>query len=574
MPGSSSPASDPLSKERQIQAAMELYIEQLENGMPLPKKLFLEQNAEIADELESQLETLDFLHASTPDLAVDSEADEFNNTVAIGDFRLIRPIGRGGMGIVYEAVQLSLNRRVAVKVLPFAATMDTKQRKRFHNEARAAATLDHPHIVPIYFVGQDRGVHFYAMQLIEGQSLAEVVQSLRYARIAGQTYQMTSFRSGDADSSGSDSVRTNASSSTARQHKQIAELGIQAAEALHHAHQQGVIHRDVKPGNLLLDQNGKLWVTDFGLARMETNDTLTAHGDIVGTAAYMSPEQLTGSHLADARSDVFSLAATLYKLLMLKPPFAKKATERALGDALPQLRRFDPTIPVDLETILQKALAHDSIDRYQSAQALADDLRRFVTGHPIEARRPSLLDHFAKWTRRHQKLVAVGVLSVLALCGALAASAMLVWQANQNTEAALEQSRLNEDRVSELLYLADMQLAFQAWDSRRPEQARESLDRHLPANAGEERRGFEWHVLDNLIQQPRPTLVGSHAGGANQAAVFPDGNRLATVGQDHQLRIWDMQQGRLLRAIDMGTSSVEPLFSVAVAPDGKTVATG
>src|SRR5262249_27765563 len=192
----------------------------------------------------------------------------------------LREVGRGGMGVVYEAEQISLGRRVALKVLPFAATMDARQLQRFLNEARAAATLHHAHVVPVYAVGQERGVHYYAMQFVDGQTLADLI-----ARPSGRQEQA------HKDTVPVAAVTTQSAPRARAFFRRAAEWGIQAAEALDHSHQLGIVHRDIKPGNLMIDHQGKLWVTDFGLARTGADSNLTMTGDLLGTLRYMSPEQ-------------------------------------------------------------------------------------------------------------------------------------------------------------------------------------------------------------------------------------------------------------------------------------------
>ena len=578
--------------------AMELYLEQLEAGDRPDRQKFLNQFPEIKDELQAQLEAIEFLHRAAPEVSggpesresLDHEA-ELHRRATLGDFRLVRPIGRGGMGIVYEAIQMSLDRRVAVKVLPFAAMMDARQRKRFHNEARAAATLDHPHIVPIHFVGQERGVHFYAMQLIDGQSLAEVIACLRLAegtenpdnhRSWSESRKTVAQHSIDEEAAEplnvKDTIRISALStqrslSGSDYARCVAELGIQVAEALQHAHDQGVVHRDIKPGNLLLDEEGKLWVTDFGLARIENNESITSHGDVLGTIAYMSPEQIEGSNLVDARSDVYSLGATLFELLTLKRPFAKEGS--GLRRSTPRsIRVIDSQIPFDFETIIGKAMSQDPVDRYETAAAFGADLSRFASGHTILARPPSVTDRISKWTRRHPMSVLTGLVSALLLCAVLAAGVVLVWKSQQRATSALAEARTSANAVEDLLYLADVQLAYQAWDTGRSDQVSEILGRHVPDVGEVDRRGFEWYALDSISRQPEPEVIGRHVGSANQLAVFPDGKRVASVGEDKKLRIWDLEKKKELAVIGMGDSSEEPLFSVAVAPDGKTVATG
>ena len=239
----------------------------------------------------------------------------------LGDFRIVREIGRGGMGIVYEAEQLSLGRRMALKVLPLAATLSVQQLERFKNEARLAASLKHPNIVSVHSVGVERGVHYYAMELIEGCSLAQAIADLSSEGNPTQSRRQQ----------GSDAAETSpiAALSTARSEnpqgyfRQVARLIVDAADALDYAHDQGIVHRDIKPGNLLLDADGRVHVTDFGLARLEADAGVTLTGDVLGTLRYMSPEQAAGNTgLVDARTDIHALGATLYELLVMRPAFA------------------------------------------------------------------------------------------------------------------------------------------------------------------------------------------------------------------------------------------------------------
>jgi hypothetical protein len=344
---------------------------------------------------------------------------------------------------------------VALKVLPFAWTLDPRQLSRFKNDAKAAAQLHHTNIVPVYSVGCERGVHFYAMQYVEGQSLAEVVRELRkLAEDGGGTpaavllpgaaaAAAAAGAAGDTASLVVKSLTTEASVRGKAFFRAAAGMGLQAAEALEHAHGLGVVHRDVKPGNLLLDAHGHLWVSDFGLAQFQSDAALTATGDLVGTLRYMSPEQaLAKRALVDHRSDVYSLGATLYELITLRPPFDGRDREELLRqiafDEPLSPRRLNPALPVDLETVVLKAMAKRVEERYASAQELADDLRRFLEHRPVLARRPTPLERASKWARRHQPVVAAaaGVL-VLALVG-FAVSTALVAREQRKTQDAFE----------------------------------------------------------------------------------------------------------------------------------------
>jgi serine/threonine protein kinase/Flp pilus assembly protein TadD len=390
----------------------------------------------------------------------------------LGDFRIVREVGRGRMGIVYEAEQVSLARQVALKVLPFAGTLDPRQLQRFQNEARAAAGLHHTNIVPVYFVGCERGVHFYAMQFIDGQTLAELIRQLQQpaaTRPAAAAERTTAYPPPGAAGSPGAATEPVAGQGTLASggpgrgweyFQRVAGLGVQAAEALDHAHQAGVVHRDVKPANLLLDGRGNVWVTDFGLAHVQTGASLTVSGDLVGTLRYMSPEQALAKRVViDHRTDVYSLGATLYELLTLRPAFGgtdRQELLRQIAFEEPLApRRINKAIPAELETIVLKAVEKNPADRYATAQELADDLRRFLEDRPIRARRPSWRQVATKWARRHRGVVWAGtvVLAVLLVLG----SGFGVWR--------LQQRAVAQSQASQALADAD---AFQA-DGKGPE---------------------------------------------------------------------------------------------------------
>jgi serine/threonine protein kinase/tetratricopeptide (TPR) repeat protein len=393
----------------------------------------------------------------------------------LGDFRLLREVGRGGMGVVYEAEQLSLNRRVALKVLPFAAALDPRRLQRFKNEAQAAAHLQHQHIVPVYYVGLERGVHFYAMQFIDGQTLAQMIHELRRQAGADTAGDRAGHRAPDPEQTTpyrADSVPAeDAATATVRDLPAHAEtpppspsawscgrgpqfflaaarLAAQAAEALEHAHQLGVVHRDIKPGNLLVDGRGALWVTDFGLAQVQGDAKLTLSGDLVGTLRYMSPEQALAQRVVvDHRADIYSLGVTLYELLTLEPAFGgtdRQALLRQIAFEEPRRpRRLNKAIPVELETIVLKAMEKNPAERYATAQELADDLEHFLKDEPIRARRPTAVQRARKWGRRHRAVVwsgaaAAAVVVILAIAG-LSLGLILVDRERERTVA--EQGR-------------------------------------------------------------------------------------------------------------------------------------
>jgi eukaryotic-like serine/threonine-protein kinase len=334
----------------------------------------------------------------------------------LGDFRIIREVGRGGMGIVYEAEQESLRRRVALKVLPRLSHMDPGRVERFRREARAASMLHHDHIVPVFGVGEYEGSHFYVMPFIVGKGMDEVLDDWRRDK--------------------TDSMIANGGASNEEPRwRFIAHLGAQVADALSFAHQHGVLHRDIKPANLLFDERGKIWVTDFGLARLLESGDLTQTGDLIGTLQYMPPESLGGR--ADARGDVYSLGLTLRELLTLEPPYPEtdpSALLRCVAEGRPTApRKINPSLPRDLETIILKATAHAPADRYQSARELAEDFRLLLGDRAIRARRATVRDVCWGWCRRHR----AQALLTAALGFSLALGAALGWVSYASTKRAL-----------------------------------------------------------------------------------------------------------------------------------------
>jgi tetratricopeptide (TPR) repeat protein/serine/threonine protein kinase len=450
--------------------AVEEYLAALEGGCRLDRAEFLARYPGINRELAECLDALEFVRSAAPGVCAPVAGgpvapDGAEAPVALGDFRITREVGRGGMGIVYEAVQMSLGRRVALKVLPFAAALDPKQLQRFKNEAQAAAGLHHQHIVPVYAVGCERGVHYYAMQFIDGHTLATAIAELR-----GQDGPATAARTdpvparGSADGStspcqaraggpapdGGPAPATLPAASTVRLtrdqafFRQVAALGVQAAEALEHAHQLGVVHRDVKPANLMVDGSGHLWVADFGLAQCQSDAGLTVTGDVLGTLRYMSPEQTVGGRgLVDHRTDVYALGATLYELLTLRPAFDGRDRNAVLWQIAsaepPPPRRINPAVPADLETVVSKAMAKAPGERYATAQELADDLQRFLRDEPIRARRPTLLQRARKWGRRHRPVVWAA--AVCLFVGVVAAAASVSWILSERAAQAAEAGR-------------------------------------------------------------------------------------------------------------------------------------
>jgi WD40 repeat protein/serine/threonine protein kinase len=587
----------------------------------------------------------------------------------LGDYQIIREIGRGGMGVVYEAIQLSLGRRVALKVLPLAGALDARQLQRFKNEAHAAAHLQHQNIVPVYFVGCERGVHFYAMQFVEGQTLAAIIQELRQldgrqvkapqeveARPLGDlASELVSGRWAPAKGDGADSpttgpyslppfvapyqpgvglgqipiveTATRAVATISTEHstkspgffRTVANLGIQAAEALEHAHQLGVIHRDIKPANLMVDARGNLWITDFGLAHCQGGCELTMSGDLLGTLRYMSPEQAMGSRvIVDQRTDIYSLGATLYELLALEPVFSghdRQELLRQLAFEEPKPpHSLNKAIPPELETIVLKAVEKNPADRYATAQEFVDDLRRYLEDKPIRARRPTVGQRARKWVRRHPGVArtAVAALVVIALGSIL--STMLIAHQRDLADARAREADDNAAEAIGRLYISDMRLAQRAWEDNQMGWLLELLEGQRPQRTrGIDLRGFEWHYWWRLSHSdlltirgrpiscvastpdgtrivsgggggnqpfelevgdvntgPEPFRVTRDSGGINCVAYSPDGKQIVSGNYDSTLRVWDAATGQetlVLKAPGW-------VMSVAFSPDGRRIVSG
>jgi eukaryotic-like serine/threonine-protein kinase len=330
----------------------------------------------------------------------------------LGEFRVIRELGRGGMGVVYEAFQESLGRNVALKVIHHVYH-DSRRLQRFQREAQAVARLHHTNIVPIYGVGEHEGVPFYVMQYIDGKGL-DVLR---------------------------DRWRSEPAAPDEDRRRTVARMGVQAAEALHYAHGQGILHRDIKPANLLIDEHEAVWITDFGLAKLTGHDDLTSTGDVIGTLRYLAPEALGGQ--TGPQNDIYSLGLTLYELITLSAPFGDLSPSellRQVSEGQPASpRMLDPTIPRDLETIILKAIAREPGHRYATAGALAEDLRCFLDDRPIRARRATALERLWRWRRRNQATAAL----MATAAGALFLAAIVGWAGYVSTRQALKRSDEN-----------------------------------------------------------------------------------------------------------------------------------
>jgi WD40 repeat protein/serine/threonine protein kinase len=576
------------------------------------------------------------LGATGPDGPLDT-SDLVTKPQRIGGYRILREVGRGGMGVVYEAEQLALGRHVALKVLPLHLAREGSGLERFRREAKAAARLHHSNIVPVFEVGEEGESTFYAMQFIHGQALDEVLEELKRLRLASSgerppagesprqqiAHSLMSDRlppghaaqgarepaappagGHGAEKSSSINLPGQADPSTVetnRHHyyRSAARVGIQVAEALDYAHQEGVIHRDIKPSNLLLDTAGRVWITDFGLAKID-GAALTHTGDVVGTIRYMAPERFRG--WSDPRSDVYSLGLTLYEMLLLKPAFAAPDRMKLIHEVThtepPRLRKADARIPRDLETIVQKAIDKEPGRRYQTAAELAADLQRFVDDKPILARRVGATERGWRWCKRNP--VVAGLIAAVVLVTVtgfvLVLSQMRVALANEQTantnaaeareqkreaDAARQQAEKQRDELAALTdrlrrttYVVNMNLAQRAWNENDVGRVRELLKLQEPGPADEDLRGFEWHYLQRLCHADLLTLQG-HSGAVRCVAFGPDGAVLASgCWPEHQgsgeVKIWDAKSGKELHTLRGHSRSIN---GVAFSPDGKRLAT-
>jgi eukaryotic-like serine/threonine-protein kinase len=380
-------------------------------------------------------------HSSTPP----ATAHVSDCPAKLGDYRIIRELGRGGMGIVYEAIQESLGRRVALKMLPLPGRNDAVRRERFLREAQVAAKLHHTNIVPVFGVGEENGIPYFVMQFIPGCGLNDAIASWKELD-SGIRHESPAI------------VRPN-------QWRRIAEIGVAAANALAYAHGQGVLHRDVKPGNLLLDHHGTVWIADFGLAKLLDHHTLTATGDLLGTIPYMAPEALRGE--GDHRADVYGLGMTLYELVTGTMPFNQSNPAvliREIGEKDPPTpRTINPRVPRDLETIVLKAIAREPNRRYANAAEMAADLDAFLNDQPIRARRSSTIQRSWLWAKRNPFLAMLSTITA----GAVMFAAVVGWMSYSRTSAALASERklLKDAEEANKKLLDNLNLSLAAFEA-------------------------------------------------------------------------------------------------------------
>jgi WD40 repeat protein/serine/threonine protein kinase len=606
---------------------------------------YLDRHPELADDIREFFPALVEMEQVKEERKELPEGSPLPPLERLGDYRILREIGRGGMGIVYEAEQVSLGRHVALKVLPQKLRMDARMRQRFEREARAAAKLHHTNIVPVFGVGEHEGMPYYVMQFIPGLGLDKVLEELqkmppgttgpfRTPQPTGGELRVSSGAAADgahslvsgafipaaaernrADgavvkptpstgpaplpASGQASDPSSGSSSSVplpgaghagikrslSYWQSVAHLGVQVADALEYAHRQGIQHRDIKPSNLLLDTRGIVWVTDFGLAKAEGAENLTASGDVLGTLRYMAPEAFDGK--TDARSDIYSLGLTLYELLALRPAF--DAADRArlikqVTTAEPtRLDTVNPAIPRDLVTIVQKAIAHEPQRRYATAGALAADLQRFLDDQPIQARRESALEQLARWSRHHSGIAASLAFIAVLLVAVAVGSAIAAWRFERladekarlagEKELALGQAEEAADRAQRRgdaerweRYQSNIAAATGALQLHNSGAARTALDA-----APREHRNWEWQYLHSQLDGARFVLAVPGGSVVAPLALSPSGRHIAVCCRDHQRAyLYDLATGRPA-AVLRGHSGV--VAGLAYRPDGKQLVT-
>jgi eukaryotic-like serine/threonine-protein kinase len=542
---------------------------------------FVGRFPKLADAIRMQFEVDDAFggeatNAGARSISTEPKSGPTASITAPPGYEILEILGRGGMGVVYKARQIALDRLVALKMIRSGELADPAERARFEAEARAIARLSHPNVVQIYEVGEANGQPFLALEYVAGGNLAAALRGPPFAPSAAAAL--------------------------------IATL----ARAIQHAHAAGVIHRDLKPANVLLVRGEDVKVvasdssksakpassrttidqpklTDFGLAKLGGGSDLTRTGDALGTPSYMAPEQTGGPASAiGPAADVYGLGAILYETLTGRPPFqAESALAIVLRvqtvDPVPP-RRLQPTVPRDLETICLKCLRKDPRHRYASADALADDLQRYLDGKPILARPVGMLGHVAKWARRHP--ATAGLLSACALAAAvllavLVASDVRIRQKQWETENALraeKEARTDLTRTLErersTLYLQSIRLAQAAILASNVRQAERDLDACLPESGQRDLRGWEWHYLKRLCHAEL-CIFREHGDVVNGVAFSADGERVASISRDQTLKVWDASNGRVLFSVPVPHSNVQFTYlKCCFGPNGKLLAMG
>jgi WD40 repeat protein/serine/threonine protein kinase/tetratricopeptide (TPR) repeat protein len=665
------------SKSAVVLELAEEFLDRYRRGERPALKEYLDRHPDLAAEIREVFPAMAMMeNIALADESLEAEAHRqppvglVGRLEQLGDYRIIREVGHGGMGIVYEAEQVSLGRHVALKVLPRKLLLDAKQKRRFEREAKAAAKLHHTNIVPVFGVGEHDGMPYYVMQFIQGLALDDVLDELRRMQGAksasdgsppardrravtrtdlsaaqmarslltgqykpgaendpgltadsppaagqdtptgadasdaakkGKLSESFSPSSSSVILPGPSGVRSGSHGRKPTYWQSVAQIGVQVAEALEHAHGQGILHRDIKPSNLLLDMRGTVWVTDFGLAKAEDQQNLTHTGDVLGTLRYMPPEAFEGQ--TGRRGDIYSLGLTLYEMLALRPAFEEKDRHRLVKlvttQAPQRLDRLNRSAPRDLVTIIHKAIDRDPAHRYASAADLSADLQRFIDDEPVQARRVSVRERCWRWCRRNPALASAAGLAAVALVAvtilstlfALAQARLATQQTQSNEDLRQEQERtaVALKKSTQLALELDLKLGeirkISVWAA--VERGQSLIEQ------GQLRRGMLWLTrglelapaddrnLQNTIRTNLASLRGelpilrttfAYPYHIWSVAFSPDGRTVAVAGGDNhgEVRFYDSATGRSVGPI---LRHDRPIYGVTFSPEGKTLMT-
>lgn len=596
------------SEEERLGQILDELVAQARQGSTPEIEQRCAENPDIADQIRDLFSALYFMEENKPAVEVahtEATAPEIvqqaNST--IGGYLILREIARGGMGIVYEAIQLSLQRRVALKVISRHLLQDAKSIERFRREARLASQLHHSNIVPVFDVGEEHEVGYYAMQFISGQSLDQVIRELaclspedsftaRFQHVelgeVGVRHDSEKIRALKSDSElalgANHSAAMNRVLENSKRHPVLyinaARIALQIAEALTYAHQRGILHRDIKPSNILIDSEGNAWVTDFGLARFDDSSghddpSLTKTGDVVGTLKYLAPERLRGQH--DHRCDIYGLAATLYELILGQPLF--QAVDRIhLVDLVTNHEparpaSLDRRIPRDLETIILKGLSKDPEKRYQSGQQIADDLRLFLLDRPIQARRVTWIEKTISWCRRNPAvtglamvlLMAVALLATFfAINRALSSERDLATNARNNAIVLLDRARQAEQAAAVSAVVNDIaayRMTREPELTRQLERLKDVSSQDLPSDLRIKVRNEliscllrdDWYTSSLPIERPAMDVAFDSRHG-----------RVCTLGNTGELELIDFESGASLAK----SKRLFPFHFISFSPGG------